>query len=383
MPRLLNEGKFFYNQYGKKVSAFSWRLVTASLLFPLDLTQTTIPLFLTRWVTHLCAPSFVFLAGISAYLSLRRCNSKAQLSRHLLIRGLWLLILELTLVNFAWTFDPTFSFLLAGVLWAIGWSMVVLAALIHLPTSSVAAIGIFLMVFHNVLDPIQADQLGDWNWLWAVLHERKMFTLFQDRRFFLGYPLIPWIGVMAAGYAFGSVFDWSQSQRQQLLRRLGGGMIVAFIILRTLNFYGDPEPWSVQSNILYTLLSFVNCYKYPPSLLFLLMTLGPAILMLLVFERRKVQFLKPLVLFGQVPLFFYVLHLLLIHVIAILFALPKYGMGAITIPYLVKSLCPADYGYELPRVYALWLLIVTLLYPLCHWFATYRRKHKNWWLRYL
>ena len=280
---------------------------------PLDLTQTTLPLFLTRWVTHLCAPSFVFLAGVSAYFSLRRRNSKGQLARHLLTRGLWLLILELTIVNLAWTFDPTFSFFFTGVLWAIGWSMIVLAALIQLPTVSIGAIGLFVMVFHNLLDPIQADQLGDWNWLWAVLHQRQMFTLFQERQFFLGYPLIPWIGVMAAGYAFGSVFELPHSQRQPLLRRLGGGLIVAFVVLRMLNLYGDPNPWSVQSNFLYTLLSFINCHKYPPSLLFLLMTLGPAILLLELFERRKFKLLKPLVLFGQVPLFFYVVHLLLIH----------------------------------------------------------------------
>ena len=350
---------------------------------PLDLTQTTIPLFLTRWVTHLCAPSFVFLAGVSAYLSLRRRNNKAQLSRRLLIRGLWLLILELTIVNFAWTFDPTFSFFITGVLWAIGWSMIVLAALIYLPIFSIGAIGVVFIVFHNLLDPIQAEQLGAWNWLWAVLHERQVFTIFQERQFLLGYPLIPWIGVMAAGYAFGRVFDWPQPKRQQRLRWLGGGMIVAFVVLRALNLYGDSNPWSVQSNGLYTLLSFVNCHKYPPSLLFLLMTLGPAILLLELFEHRKFKLLKPLVLFGQVPLFFYIAHLLLIHLAAVLFALPQYGLEAITIPYLARSLRPADYGYALPRVYSVWMLMVTLLYPLCHWFANYRRKHRSQWIRYL
>ncbi|KAB8314534.1 DUF1624 domain-containing protein [Tolypothrix campylonemoides VB511288] len=350
---------------------------------PTDLTKTNIPLFLTRWVTHLCAPSFVFLAGVAAYLSLQRHQNKKGFSRFLLIRGLWLVLLELTVVRFGWIFDPTFSFFAAGVLWAIGWSMVVLAVLIHLPIRAVATIGILLIVGHNLLDNLQAEQLRSWGWLWAVLHEPKMLTPFAGKRLIISYPLIPWIGVMAMGYVFGTVFTLEKSQRRKLLKRLGLGLILAFIILRLINIYGDPKPWSVQPSFSFTLLSFINCHKYPPSLLFLLMTLGSAILLLYLFESQRFSFLKPLALFGRVPLFFYIVHLWLIHIAAILLALPRYGLKAIFLPYIASSLMPADYGYNLPMIYNLWIIMVVLLYAICLWFANYKAKHQSWWLNYL
>ncbi len=240
---------------------------------PTDLTQTSVPLFLTRWVTHLCAPTFIFLAGVSVYLYfVRRPQSRQELSRYLIIRGLWLVFLELTVVRFGWVFDPTYSFLSAGVLWAIGWSMVVLAALIYLPIPAIAALGILLIGGHNLFDNVHAEQLGRWGWLWAVLHEQKMFTPFPKKIFLIAYPLIPWIGVMATGYAFGTVFNKEKITRLRLSRRLGLGLIASFVVLRALNVYGDPQPWSVQKNLSYTILSFINCHKYPPSLLYLLMT---------------------------------------------------------------------------------------------------------------
>jgi uncharacterized membrane protein len=291
--------------------------------------------------------------------------------------------LELTIVRFEWIIDPTYSISFAGVLWAIGWSMVVLAALVHFPTRAVGAVGIVLIVGHNLFDNVHAEQLGRWGWFWAVLHEPKMLEPFPQIRFFTAYPLIPWIGVMAAGYAFGTVFELGKQERRRRLRLLGLCLILAFIILRALNVYGDPDPWSVQSTVSHTLLSFVNCHKYPPSLLFLLMTLGPALLMLDLFESQIFRFLKPLALFGQVPLFFYILHIGLIHLAAILFAFSKYGSKAITLPYMVSSRMPADYGYELPTVYYLWLLLLVALYPICYWFAAYKRKQRLWWLSYL
>ncbi|MGH7999754.1 MAG: DUF1624 domain-containing protein [Brasilonema sp.] len=350
---------------------------------PTDLTKTNIPLFFTRWVTHLCAPSFVFLAGVAAYLALQRRQNKKEFSRFLLIRGLWLVLLELTVVRFGWIFDPTFSFFAAGVLWAIGWSMVVLAVLIHLPIRAVATIGILLIVGHNLFDSVQAEQLGRWGWLWTVLHQPKTLTPFPGKSWIISYPLIPWIGVMAAGYAFGTVFTLEKSQRRKLLKRLGLGLILAFIILRAINIYGDPKPWSVQPSFSFTLLSFINCHKYPPSLLFLLMTLGSAILLLYVFESQRFSFLKPLALFGRVPLFFYIVHLWLIHIAAILLALPRYGLKAIFLPYIASSLMPADYGYNLPMIYNFWIIIVVLIYPICLWFANYKAKHQSWWLNYL
>ncbi len=343
-----------------------------------DLTQTNIPLFLTRWVTHLCAPTFIFLAGVAAYLYyVRRPQSKQELSRYLIIRGLWLVFLELTVVRFAWLFDPTYSFSMAGVLWAIGWSMVVLAALIYLPIPVISVVAILLIGGHNLFDNIHAEQLGRWGWLWAVLHEPKMFTLFPNKIFYIGYPLIPWIGVMAIGYAFGTVFNKDKMTRQRLLRRLGLGLIAGFVVLRALNIYGDPQPWSVQTKFSYTILSFINCYKYPPSLLYLLMTLGLAMLLLYLFEKQRWRIFKPLVLFGQVPLFFYIVHLWLIHITAILLALPKYGLKAIILPFLNSRLMPTDYGYDLPMIYNLWIIMIILLYPLCNWFMNYKTKHRK------
>lgn len=349
---------------------------------PTDVTHTNIPLFLTRWVTHFCAPSFIFLAGVAAYLSQKRRQNKKQLSKFLLIRGLWLVFLELTVVRFGWIFDPTYSFSMAGVLWAIGWSMVVLAALIYLPTRAIAKIGILLIVGHNLFDHVQAEQLGGWGWLWAILHQPKMLTLFPGKSFIIVYPLIPWIGVMATGYAFGTIFSVEKSQRLKLLRRLGLSLIFAFIILRATNIYGDPDPWSIQPTFSHTLLSFINCHKYPPSLLYLLMTLGPAILILYLFERQRFRFLKPLSVFGQVPLFFYIVHIWLIHIFAILLALPHYGFKAIFMPFLIPSFRPSDYGYNLPTIYSFWIIIIILLYPVCNWFGNYKKTHQNKWLNF-
>lgn len=348
---------------------------------PLDLEQSNIPLFLTRWITHLCAPSFVFLAGVAAYLSLKRGKTQQQLARFLFIRGLWLIFLELTVVSLAWTFYP--GIFIAGVLWAIGWSMVVLALLIQLPISGIALFGVTIIVGHNLFDGIQAEQLGDFDWIWAFFHERTMFVPRAGIRFFLVYPLIPWVGVMACGYAFGNVLTKTKTQRLRWLRSLGWGLIFSFVVIRGINLYGDPEPWSVQSNFWKTILSFINCYKYPPSLAYLLITLGLGFLILYVFESKRFPILKPLIILGRVPLFFYILHLWLIHFSAILLALPKYGFKAVSLPYLLSSAMPDDYGYDLHHVYVLWLVMVAILYPICNWFTNYKSKHKYWWLNYL
>ncbi|MBO3462756.1 heparan-alpha-glucosaminide N-acetyltransferase domain-containing protein [Aetokthonos hydrillicola Thurmond2011] len=352
---------------------------------PTDLTKTTVPLFLTRWITHLCAPTFIFLAGVAVYLYFkRRPQSKLQLSQYLIIRGLWLVFLELTVVHMGWIFDPTYSFTPAGVLWAIGWSMVVLAALVRMPIPLIAALGILLIGGHNLFDNIHVEQLGRWGWLWAVLHEPKIFTPFPHKIFAITYPLIPWIGVMATGYAFGTVFYLEKASRLRLLRSLGLGLIAGFVVLRALNLYGDPHPWKVQTNLTHTILSFINCNKYPPSLLYLLITLGIAMLLLYVFEKQRLRILKPLVLFGQVPLFFYIIHIWLVHFTAILLALPKYGLKAIIMPFVMSSLRPANYGYDLPTIYKIWIFIIILLYPICSWYMNYKTKHRtSKWLKFL
>ncbi|NET58063.1 MAG: DUF1624 domain-containing protein [Symploca sp. SIO2E6] len=348
---------------------------------PLNIDQSNLPLFFTRWVTHLCAPSFILLVGISAYLALQRKTNKKELSRFLLIRGVWLIFLDLIVISLAWTFYP--GILIMGVLWVIGWSMIILAALIHLPLRRIAIIGIMLIVGHNLFDGVQAENFGSLNWFWSFLHEGAMFRPFPGIRIFLGYPLIPWVGVTAVGYALGKVFSWEKNQRLGLLRNLGCGLIGSFLVIRGINIYGDPQPWSWQSNVTKTILSFINCHKYPPSLTFLLITLGLALLLLYFLEKKRLRLLKPLSIFGQVPLFFYIIHLWLIHLAAIVLALPKYGLGAVILPYLSKSAMPADYGYSLHHVYLIWLMILIILYPLCYWFAHYKSQHKYWWLSYL
>ncbi|MDE5092195.1 MAG: heparan-alpha-glucosaminide N-acetyltransferase domain-containing protein [Trichodesmium sp. St19_bin2] len=351
---------------------------------PLDLTQSNIPLFLTRWVTHICAPTFIFLAGIGAYLSLKRGKSKPKLCRFLLLRGLWLVFLDLTVVTFSWSFNLRDNFFVAGVLWAIGWSMVFLAAVIYLPTRTIAAIGILMIVGHNFFDHVQAEQLGNIGWVWAILHERKILELTSGFRLFILYPLIPWIGVMAVGYAFGTLLEIEKNRRLQLLRKISLSMIVTFIIIRVINSYGDPNPWLIQSRFFYTLLSFLNCHKYPPSLLYLLITLGLAILLLYFLEKSEIRYFKPLIILGQQPLFFYVIHFWLIHITAILFALSRYGITPFTFSQLGISWKPKAFGYDLPIVYLIWLLMTVILYIICERFAKYKKKHRGkWWLNYL
>ncbi|MEA5597708.1 DUF1624 domain-containing protein [Rivularia sp. UHCC 0363] len=348
---------------------------------PLDIDQSNIFLFLTRWITHLCAPSFIFLAGVAAYLSLKRGKTKQQLARFLLIRGFWLIFLELTIVSLAWTFYP--GLFMAGILWAIGWSMIVLAILIQLPIRSIAIFGVIVIVGHNLFDSVQVEQLGNFGWIWAFLHERTMFVPIPGIRFFLVYPLIPWVGVMASGYAFGKVLTKTKTERLGWLRNLGLGLIFSFVVIRGLNFYGDPKPWSVQSSFWKTILSFINIYKYPPSLAYLLITLGIAFLLLYVFESQRSVLFKPLMIFGSVPLFFYIIHLWLIHFSAVLLALPKYGLKAFALPYLLSSAMPDDYGYDLHHVYVLWIIMLVILYPICNSFSNYKSKNKRWWLTFI
>lgn len=360
-----------------------------ALLFdPTDLTQTHGTLFLTRWITHFCAPVFCFLAGTGAFLSFSRGKTKGELAWFLSTRGFWLVLLELTLVQFGWTFRIDPHALSGAVIWALGWSMIVLAALIYLPVWGVATFGIVMIATHNLLDPIQPEAFGSWSWLWTVLHVQGPIQLSPDYLFFIAYPLIPWVGVMAAGYAFGALLQRERAGRRKLLFFVGLGLTTAFIILRAINLYGDPQPWSPHKSALFTLLSFLNCAKYPPSLLYLLMTLGPAILALSCFDRDLGKWAKPIVVFGRVPLFFYLLHLPLIHGIAVLLSYLRYGNGG-GVWYgpmwdsQTAALYPKDYGYGLLVVYAVWLLVILLLYPLCRWFAEMKQRRREPLLSYL
>ncbi|HLL75375.1 MAG TPA: heparan-alpha-glucosaminide N-acetyltransferase domain-containing protein [Pyrinomonadaceae bacterium] len=351
------------------------------LFDPTDLSRAGPALFLTRWVTHFCAPVFVFLAGTGAFLSGARGKTRGELSRFLLTRGLWLVLLELTVIRLAWTFDPTYRITPLQVIWAIGWSMVALSALVRLPAWAVATFGVAVVALHNLLDPVPAESFGPLGWLWSLLHTGEPLEPLPGRLFIPLYPLLPWVGVMAAGYGFGRVLLLERERRRRLLLRLGVGLTLAFVVLRALNFYGDPRPWAFQESGLFTLFSFVNTQKYPPSLLFLLMTLGPAIIALRLFDRGAGPLSRLLVNFGRAPLFYYVLHLYLIQILAIVFAIARYG------PRVKEAFAgghlPPDYGYGLWVVYTVWIGVVVALYFPTRWFARLKRRRREAWLSYL
>lgn len=317
---------------------------------PLDLSQTSPELFFTRWITHFCAPVFVFLAGTGAFLSLSRGKIKKELSKFLLSRGLWLIILELTVIRFGWLFNLDYSLIIFQVIWAIGASMIVLAGLVFFPNKIIAGFGIVMICTHNLFDGISASTFGDLGWIWTILHISDIIPLGDGNSLLAFYPLIPWIGVMAAGYSFGSIMRLEKTEREKILLFLGIFLTVSFIALRYLNIYGDPNLWSVQNNFLYTILSFLNTTKYPPSLLFLLMTLGPSILALYIFEKYKGTVSKFFLIFGRVPFFFYILHIYLIHALAAVAASIMYDEISFLFTNGIFNY-PAGWGFSLSVVY--------------------------------
>ncbi len=346
---------------------------------PTDLAKTNPALFFTRWITHYCAPVFVFLAGTVAFLSLGRGKSKRDLSHFLITRGIWLIFLELSWVHFCWSFNFGFLSNGAAVIWALGWSMICLAGLIHLPTRFIALFGVVMILVHNCFDAVPPEDFDSLGWLWMVLHSGGGFAIGKHISFGVGYPLIPWIGVMAAGYAFGEVMKFEPARRRSWLWRMGIGLVIAFILLRWSNAYGDRRLWQVEKNPIFTLMSFLNCWKYPPSLLYLLMTLGPALIFLAVCDRGVPARLQPLVVFGRVPMFYYLLHLPLAHASGALFG---YFAGH-PVEWMFKGGgAPKGFGWSLPIVYLAWLGVVFSLYPLCRWFAALKKRNRSPWLTY-
>ena len=359
-------------------------------LDPVDLETTTWGIFLTRWVTHYCAPTFIFLAGTSAYLSGTRGRTNTELSRFLFTRGLWLAFFEVVINRMMWMFSFDFVHHGAGVFWAIGWSMVVLSVLVYLPTPVVTIFGVSMIALHNLLDGLKAAHVGLPEWLWVILHQPGEARLVGEITFGTGYCLIPWAGVMAAGYGFGALLRLDRGARRKCVFALGAALTVAFVALRTWNHYGDWQPWSEQPTRWFTLLSFLNCTKYPPSLLFLLMTLGPAVMALSLFDRPLGPLASPFLTFGRVPLFFYLLHIPLIHGGAVLLDILRFGWlpQAADGPWAVgeameKGLVPPSYGVGLWAVYLIWVGVVLVLYPACHWYAGVKRRRRDWWLAYL
>lgn len=361
---------------------------------PTDLTKTNTLLFFTRWITHFCAPIFVFLAGTGAFLHGARVKSKAGLSKFLITRGLWLILLEFTVIRVIVWFNVDFHFaLMLQVIWAIGVSMIVLAGLIHLPLRAIAVFSIAMIALHNVLDLFRVSPPapgtagpGFWASVWMVLHQPGIIFFTPKIHGLVLYPLIPWIGVLAAGYCFGAVYQWEPERRRRFLLKLGSGLLVGFVLLRAINVYGDPSRWSVQENYIFTLLSFLNISKYPPSLLFLLLTLGTAIFALPWFERIEQGWLSRIfITFGRVPLLFYMGQWITVHVLAMLAG----SLAGQPIGWLFTGLLdrpapnPGNLGFSLWVVYAFWFLGLLLLYPICRWFAGVKRRRKDWWLSYL
>ncbi|HLJ30291.1 MAG TPA: heparan-alpha-glucosaminide N-acetyltransferase domain-containing protein [Candidatus Angelobacter sp.] len=357
---------------------------------PTDLAQTTPVLFLTRWVTHFCMPVFMFIAGVGAFLFGQRSHTKGRLSRFLWTRGIWFIVLELTVMQLSYNFTFPFRFIiLLLILWIFGICMIAMAALIYLPIRWLATLSVAVIVLHNCLDRISAMKFGSGASAWNLFHQPGLFSV-AGKPFLAPYPLVPWIAVMAAGFCFGQVFLLEPAARRRIMLRTGFALTIAFVIIRTVNLYGDPAPWTHQGSGVFTVLSFLNCTKYPASLDFLLMTLGPSLLVLAYLDQRALKNGNPLIVFGRVPLFYFVLHFYLIHALAVLAAWLRYGSSANKFIFnLLPSmggpaqLFPADFGYGLATVYGVWILALAILYPLCRGFAKVKASRRDWWLSYL
>ncbi len=359
----------------------------AFLFDPLDLSKTTVPIFFTRWITHFCAPIFILLAGTSAFISGQR-KTKKQLASFLVKRGLWLIFLELTVVNFAWFFNIHFTFFLLAVIWALGICMICLAGIIFLPRKAILWLGIILVAGHNLLDNIHFPGNNLMDYFWSFLHEQNYFQIGNHGVLF-AYPLLPWIGVMALGYCMGELFsnNYDPVKRRKLLLTIGSWSLILFVILRGINIYGNLKPWKEQSSAVFSFLSFLDITKYPPSLDYILVTDGSALVFLSLMENVSNRFTKFVSVYGRVPMFYYLLHIYLIHLIALTAAvLTGFEWTRMTSfpTWITFSGQLKGYGFSLGVVYLIWLSVVILLYPLCKRYDRYKSSHRDkWWLSYL
>lgn len=350
---------------------------------PEDMSQTSPELFFTRWITHFCAPVFVFLTGISAYLYQQKSQSRSDLRNFLLSRGIWLIFIEIVVVNASWKFAfPPWWFV--QVIWVIGLSMIILAGLIYLPRLWVFILSLVIVLGHNLLDPIQASSFGSWSWGWGLLHQ-QMWIPFnaQGSGVFVAYPLLPWCGVMGLGYAIAGWLTDDKSQFVQKSFMLGAVLTLVFLALRFINGYGDPQPWETQERgAIYTLLSFLNTQKYPPSLIFLTMTLGPALMLLAAMQRYQGRVLQPFLLFGRVPFFYYVLHLPVIHLLSLAYFIPLID---VQVGWQMQGTSNLPPGYEpdMARLYLAWITVTVMMFFACRWFAGVKQRHNHWVLKYL
>jgi uncharacterized membrane protein len=389
---------------------------------PTDPATTTVPLFFTRWITHYCAPTFVFLSGVSIYLQKMYGKSNRELSRFLFTRGLWLIVLEFTVIRFLVTFNFDYGsfFGMAQVIWVIGASMIVMAALIYLPLSIVGILGVVMIFLHNVADKydlppdVRFGGSPDFSQaVWLILHQQSIIPVGGGSIIFMAYPLIPWVGVMAAGYALGAVYTWDAARRRRWLLAMGIAATLLFVGVRLTNYYGDPNKWTNEAQFVenvrtkaeagelgpnasvpepqmsepeFTVVSFFNTTKYPPSLLFLLMTLGPALIVLALTDGIGGEpiWQKIAIVFGRVPLFFYILQWISAHLFGIgLSLLAGKDIGHFFQTLGPQMRLPPDNGFSLPVVYFAWIAGLVIVYPLCYWYGNYKRKNKHWLLSYL
>lgn len=360
----------------------------ALALDPTNMETTTPALFFTRWITHFCAPIFVFLAGTSAYLMSRK-KTNSELRSFLIKRGLWLIVVELVIISFAWSFNPFYNVLFLQVIWAIGISMIFLGLLIFLPVNAIVVIGAIIMVGHNVLDiPSIANSLKG-HFFSDLLFDAEFayYNLSATHGIMIVYAFLPWAGLMFLGYGFGKLYipGFDPAKRQQILFRMGFILILFFLVFRFFNIYGDPYPWSIQPRgSIFSFLSFLNLNKYPPSLLYSCMTIGPAMIALAVLEKYANKFTDFFNQFGRVPMFYYIAHLYLIHLLGVLlFFIQGYGSSDIIIPGNPFFFHPPDFGFSLFFVYVIWMGIILFLFPLCKRYNAYKSMHHQWWLSYL
>ena len=349
---------------------------------PTNLATASVALFFTRWITHFCAPVFFLLTGTGAWLSLRK-RTRPELSWFLFTRGLWLIFLDLVLFRcLALQFNFDYHTTVINVLWALGWAMIVLSVLVHLRPSLVTAFGVVMIATHNLLDSISSN-----NPIWSILHSPNIIFSSPGHIVLLAYPLIPWVGVTAAGYGLGQIYSWELARRRSFLLRLGISLTIGFVLLRALNIYGDPSHWATQRTPIYTALSFLNTTKYPPSLLFLLMALGPALLILCGVDGRTPRILNPALIIGKVPMFYFLVHFVIIHLLAVVICFTRYGH----IHWMFESpdianfpiTQPPGWGLILPLVYLIWAFVVIAMYPLCRWYSAVKQRSSNPWLSYL
>lgn len=356
---------------------------------PTNMETTTPFLFFTRWITHYCAPLFVFLSGTSIYLqSLRK--TKKELSWFLFTRGLWLVIAECTLVSFGWSFDLSFDFFFLQVIWAIGFSMIIISGLVSFNYRILVALGVAITALHNIFDYYSfANPVADFAANMFVLTEFQPFPVWEGAQVMFAYAILPWTGVMLLGYAAGRWYNpaiFTPETRRKGLIAAGFLVIALFIVLRAINSYGDPRPWEIQRNFTYTVLSFLNVTKYPPSLMYACMTISPGLLALAAIENIRNRFTNIMNVFGRVPFFYYLLHIYVIHLLCI----PVYFASGFTVADLETTkmsfaifVPDENYGFSLGIVYLIWLFVIFLCYFPSRWYNNYKSTHKKWWLSYI